>query len=243
MDGQKSTTAQLSSLIREFAGGGGSRLLAGAQRRPAHGASSRDWRPRCCARGLYLGAGERRSGAWSDNPRSAHRGHPYRSDRSPRLEERSAADAAASLVAVALERTRALQQGPWAEAQRNTEQLRTAVLDGLAHGFKTPLTAIQTASSGIILGREISRRLELDVGRRTVKKGGVEIRLTPTEFDLLAYLMAHAGHPVLHPKLLSSVWGSEYSDEREYLRTFILQLRRALGDNPSTPVYLRTVST
>lgn len=60
------------------------------------------------------------------------------------------ANAVASLVAVAFERARALQKENRAEAQRNTEQLRTAVLDGLAHGFKTPLTAIQTASSGLL---------------------------------------------------------------------------------------------
>ena len=60
------------------------------------------------------------------------------------------ADAVASLAAVAIERARAIQKENRAEAERNTEQLRTAVLDGLAHGFKTPLTAIQTASSGLL---------------------------------------------------------------------------------------------
>lgn len=83
---------------------------------------------------------------------------------------------------------------------------------------------------------------ELDPARRTLKKSGHDVRLTPTEFDLLAYLMAHAGHPILHSKLLSSVWGPEYGDEREYLRTFILQLRRKLEDDPSNPIYLRTVN-
>ncbi len=83
---------------------------------------------------------------------------------------------------------------------------------------------------------------ELNPARRTLKKSGHEVRLTPTEFDLLAYLMAHAGHPILHSKLLSSVWGPEYGDEREYLRTFILQLRRKLEDDPSNPIYLRTVN-
>ena len=62
----------------------------------------------------------------------------------------SLADAIASLAAVAIERARALQKESRAEAERNTERLRTAVLDGLAHGFKTPLTAIQTASSGLL---------------------------------------------------------------------------------------------
>ena len=60
------------------------------------------------------------------------------------------ADAVASIAAVAIERARSIQKENRAAAERNTEQLRTAVLDGLAHGFKTPLTAIQTASSGLL---------------------------------------------------------------------------------------------
>jgi two-component system KDP operon response regulator KdpE len=83
---------------------------------------------------------------------------------------------------------------------------------------------------------------ELSPAQRSLKKRGQEIRLTPTEFDLLAYLMTHAGHPVLHSKLLSSVWGPEYGDEREYLRTFILQLRRKLEDDPANPAYLKTIN-
>ncbi|RXH54675.1 response regulator transcription factor [Granulicella sibirica] len=83
---------------------------------------------------------------------------------------------------------------------------------------------------------------ELSAERRMLKKRGQEIKLTPTEFDLLAYLMMHAGHPILHSKLLSTVWGAEYGDEREYLRTFILQLRRKLEDDPSNPAYLKTVN-
>ncbi|MGI4854005.1 MAG: response regulator transcription factor [Janthinobacterium lividum] len=83
---------------------------------------------------------------------------------------------------------------------------------------------------------------ELHPGRRVLKKRGHEVRLTPTEFDLVAYLMVHAGHPILHHKLLSSVWGPEYGEEREYLRTFILQLRRKLEDDPAHPTYIRTVN-
>jgi two-component system KDP operon response regulator KdpE len=83
---------------------------------------------------------------------------------------------------------------------------------------------------------------ELGPARRLLKKRGDEIRLTPTEFDLLAYLMSHAGHPILHAKLLSSVWGPQYGDEREYLRTFIMQLRKKIEDDPANPVYLKTVA-
>ena len=82
----------------------------------------------------------------------------------------------------------------------------------------------------------------LHLGRRYFKKNGREIHLTPTEFDLLAYLMNHAGHPILHSKLLSAVWGPEYGDEREYLRTYILQLRRKFEEDPAQPMYLKTVN-
>ena len=83
---------------------------------------------------------------------------------------------------------------------------------------------------------------ELNPSRRSLRKCGQHIHLTPTEFDLIAYLMSHAGHPVLHAKLLSSVWGPEYRDEKEYLRTFMLQLRKKIEDDPAHPVYLKTVN-
>ncbi len=66
------------------------------------------------------------------------------------------ADAVASLAALAFERAQAARRESRAEIERDTEQLRTAVLDGLAHGFKTPLTAIQTASSGLLTVGQLS---------------------------------------------------------------------------------------
>ena len=83
---------------------------------------------------------------------------------------------------------------------------------------------------------------ELHPDRRLAMKRGERIHLTPTEFDLLTVLMTNAGHPIPHAKLLSTVWGAEYGKEREYLRTFILQLRRKLEDDPANPAYLQTVS-
>jgi two-component system, OmpR family, sensor histidine kinase KdpD len=61
-----------------------------------------------------------------------------------------AADAVASVAAISFARARAIQMENRAEVERDAERLRTAVLDGLAHGFKTPLTAIKTASSGLL---------------------------------------------------------------------------------------------
>jgi two-component system KDP operon response regulator KdpE len=82
--------------------------------------------------------------------------------------------------------------------------------------------------------------VDLDPARREVHKTGNFIRLTPKEFDLLHYLMAHAGLPITHGRLLNAVWGPEYGDEVEYLRTFIRQLRKKIEDDPGNPKYLLT---
>lgn len=82
--------------------------------------------------------------------------------------------------------------------------------------------------------------IELDPARRSVSKAGSMLRLTPKEFDLLHYLMSHPGVPVAHAKLLRAVWGAEYGQELEYLRTFVHQLRKKVEDDPSSPEYLLT---
>ncbi len=84
--------------------------------------------------------------------------------------------------------------------------------------------------------------IELDPARRLVRKGGEPVHITPTEFDLLHYLMAHAGLPITHARLLHAVWGPEYGGELEYLRTFVRQLRKKLEDDPAEPTYLLTDS-
>jgi two-component system KDP operon response regulator KdpE len=83
-------------------------------------------------------------------------------------------------------------------------------------------------------------KIELDPARREVHKGDNFIHLTPKEFDLLHYLMSHAGLPITHGRLLNAVWGSEYRDEVEYLRTFVRQLRKKIEDEPGAPKYLIT---
>jgi two-component system KDP operon response regulator KdpE len=82
--------------------------------------------------------------------------------------------------------------------------------------------------------------IELDPERRTVHKAGEAIRFTPKEFDLLHYLMVHAGIPITHMKLLQSLWGLEYGGELEYLRTFVYHLRQKLEDDPARPRYVLT---
>ena len=75
-----------------------------------------------------------------------------------------------------------------------------------------------------------------------ITKKGEEIHMTPTEFALLRTLMQHAGRPLPHQRLLNLVWGPEYGGEREYLRTYISQLRKKLEDDPAHPTYLLTDS-
>lgn len=70
--------------------------------------------------------------------------------------------------------------------------------------------------------------LEIDFEERRVVASGNLVRLTPTEFDLLRFLVANANKPVPHRKLLQAIWGPEYSEEIEYLRVFINQLRKKI---------------
>jgi len=80
----------------------------------------------------------------------------------------------------------------------------------------------------------------LDPTRHEVKKKGQVVHLTPKQFEVLHYLMARAGRPILHAKLLRSIWGAEYGSQVEYLRTFIRQIRMKIEDDPAHPKYLLT---
>ena len=82
--------------------------------------------------------------------------------------------------------------------------------------------------------------VEINFTTRRVVAGNREVRLTPKEFDLLQYLVAHPNVPIPHTRLLQSVWGHDYGDEVEYLRVFINQLRKKIEKNPSSPKYLLT---
>jgi two-component system KDP operon response regulator KdpE len=82
--------------------------------------------------------------------------------------------------------------------------------------------------------------VEIDLVRRTLKKSGSPIHVSPTEFNLLAYLMERRDVPVAHSTILQAVWGPEYGGELEYLRTYIRTLRRKIEDDPSQPEYLVT---
>ena len=82
--------------------------------------------------------------------------------------------------------------------------------------------------------------LRVDFDRRQVTLDGAEVRLTPTEFDLLKVLVANAGRVLTHGYLLRTVWGPEYEGESQLLRVFIGQLRRKVERDPSRPQHILT---
>jgi two-component system KDP operon response regulator KdpE len=75
----------------------------------------------------------------------------------------------------------------------------------------------------------------IDLGRRTVLKAGREVRLSPTEYGLLARLARQAGTVIDHRTLLREVWGASHVHERNYLWTFVQRLRQKLEDDPRSP--------
>lgn len=81
--------------------------------------------------------------------------------------------------------------------------------------------------------------LEVDLARRLVTRAGEEIRLTPTEFDLLRVLARNRGRLMTHRELLTAVWGPGYGDDTQVLRAHIANLRRKI-EPPQGPRYIRT---
>jgi two-component system KDP operon response regulator KdpE len=82
--------------------------------------------------------------------------------------------------------------------------------------------------------------LELDTKHGILRKAGDEIHLSPTEFSLLQYLMQNPNVPIHHIKLLRTVWGVEYGQELEYLRTYVRMLRKKIERDPAHPEYILT---
>jgi two-component system KDP operon response regulator KdpE len=85
-----------------------------------------------------------------------------------------------------------------------------------------------------------SGELRVDLGSRIVYRRGEEVRLTRTEYRLVATLVQHAGKVLTHRQLLREVWGPGSTDETHYLRVYIAQLRHKLEDDPARPRHLLT---
>jgi two-component system KDP operon response regulator KdpE len=89
-------------------------------------------------------------------------------------------------------------------------------------------------------GRVFLGSVEIDFDARQVTAPRRKVRLTPKEFELLRYMVAHANKTISHRELLQAVWGPDYGDQVDYLRVFVNQLRKKIELKPSSPVFLLT---
>lgn len=80
----------------------------------------------------------------------------------------------------------------------------------------------------------------VDLPTRSVKVKGKEVHLTPKEFDLLVYMARHPGRVLTHRTLLNAVWGGTSTEQPEYLRVFVGQLRKKIEPEEGSPRYIQT---
>lgn len=86
----------------------------------------------------------------------------------------------------------------------------------------------------------IAGEISIDLNRHYVVVRGKEIDLTPTEFNLLVYLIENEGRTLTHEAILKNIWGKEYGREAEYLRVYIGRLRQKIEIDPVSPQHLKT---
>ena len=135
---------------------------------------------------------------------------------------------------------------------RGEEKTKVEALDAGADDYVTKpfgmdelLARIRAALRRQPASESQSRTLEagefrVDLDAHIVTRGGEELRLTPKEFDLLTYLVRNAGKVLTHRALLGAVWGGDYTEQHEYLRVFIGQLRKKIEPDPSKPRFILT---
>lgn len=109
------------------------------------------------------------------------------------------------------------------------EELLARIRVALRHASKSPGSKTSIVQAGTII---------IDLAERRVTRAGEEVKLTATEFKLLAYLAMNAGKVLTHRAILSNVWDPADADRLEYLRVYIRQLRMKLEDDPEKPKIL-----
>jgi DNA-binding response OmpR family regulator len=88
--------------------------------------------------------------------------------------------------------------------------------------------------------RYTDEHLQIDIALRRVHVDGQELRLTPTEFKLLAMLAQHPNEVLTFQQLLEEVWGYEYNNENHYPRIYVSHLRRKIEPDPKNPTYIQS---
>jgi two-component system KDP operon response regulator KdpE len=136
---------------------------------------------------------------------------------------------------------------------RNAEPDKVKALDAgaddyIAKPFSTPelLARIRAALRRVPATPQSSParvgvgELVIDFASRTVTNGTATAHLTPKELDLLRYLTLRPNEAVSHRELLQAVWGPDYGDQVDYLRVFIMNLRKKIERRPENPEYITT---
>jgi two-component system KDP operon response regulator KdpE len=134
---------------------------------------------------------------------------------------------------------------------RNAERDKVMALDagaddyvvkpfGMAELLARMRAALRRRTPAAKLTTYSSKDFAVDFGGRWVKVKGQEVHLTPKEFELLRQLIANAGKPITHRRLLQAVWGPDYGDEPEHLRVMINQLRKKIESDPARPKLILT---
>ncbi|MGQ9813968.1 MAG: response regulator [Candidatus Roseilinea sp.] len=133
---------------------------------------------------------------------------------------------------------------------RDSERDKVAALDKGADDYLTKPFGIEELLARIRVALRHSAQaggkeaivkagdIVIDLSRHRVTRAGAEVKLTATEYKLLAYLAANADRVLTHRAILTNVWGPAEADQVEYLRVYIRQLRRKLEPNPSQPQFL-----
>lgn len=137
---------------------------------------------------------------------------------------------------------------------RDQELEKAAALDAGADDYVTkPFSMVELmARMRVSLRRVVNTEAEplitcqdlvIDLAQRRVMVKGQEIKLTPTEYELIKLLVRNRGKVLTHRQLLKSVWGKEQSEtDTHYVRIYIGQLRRKIEENPAQPRYIITES-
>ena len=112
--------------------------------------------------------------------------------------------------------------------------------DGQVEGVNCVVTEITKRQGYPDIPVFVCGDLSVQFPRREVRVGGKLVKLTPTEYRLLIYLIEHAHTVLTHQQLLAAIWGPDAIERLEYLRVFVGQLRRKLERDPANPRFILT---
>lgn len=137
---------------------------------------------------------------------------------------------------------------------RHADQEKAALLDAGADDYVTkPFSTLELKARVRALLRRAAAQasgtasvirggdLKMDLETRTLERNGTAVHLTPTEWELVRVLMAHAGKTMTHRQLFAAVWaGRQFGDAQQYLRVHIANIRRKIEPNPLEPRHIFT---